>query len=389
MARPFKQKSVKKHQPVKFKGEVRDLASDGRGVVRHDDGRTYFVPGVWQGEKGEFRSVSGKGNIGEAVLVALEETSSERIEPICEHLLQGCGGCPWMFVNYKAQLDAKFKRVIQAMTRLGLEEKVRPVIGSDKSLGYRNRAQFKTDGEVIGYMAARTNALVPIESCAVLTQKNNDTLQSLRALLPNPAWRPKSRQKWISLDVDETVCAEEVSINQRLPFQQGNSAQNNRMRQWLAEKLSSVVDKSAVMELFCGAGNFTEVISEAGFEKTYAAEISESAIQELDEKNLSGVKPCVVDLFDEQAFAEFIYKARESTTLVLDPPRDGLKVREGLFTKKSKLQNVFYISCDLATFARDTADFQKAGFTVEEIQPIDLFPQTPHVELMGFFHKNG
>jgi 23S rRNA (uracil1939-C5)-methyltransferase len=75
-------------------------------------------------------------------------------------------------------------------------------------------------------------------------------------------------------------------------------------------------------------------------------------------------------------------QARDASILVLDPPRDGFKLAGLLLTKKHRFRDVFYISCDPATFARDIEAFIRAGFRPVEIQPLDLFPHTPHVELL-------
>jgi 23S rRNA (uracil1939-C5)-methyltransferase len=72
---------------------------------------------------------------------------------------------------------------------------------------------------------------------------------------------------------------------------------------------------------------------------------------------------------------------------LLDPPRDGLKVREPLLANWKELTWVFYISCNPATWARDVKDFTEKGFTLLEVTPIDLFPQTPHLEIMSVLHR--
>jgi 23S rRNA (uracil1939-C5)-methyltransferase len=72
---------------------------------------------------------------------------------------------------------------------------------------------------------------------------------------------------------------------------------------------------------------------------------------------------------------------------VLDPPRDGLKSLVQLKAKKSELNTILYISCDLATFSRDAAQLQANGYDLSCVQPLDLFPQTPHVEILARFTR--
>ena len=373
-----------------FSGEVRDLASDGRGVVIHPSGKTVFVSGVWPGEKGTFQITGTKGRIAFGKINELEVSSSHRQPSPCAY--QGtennqCGGCPWMFMEYEAQLEAKQKRVSHGFSRLGLEEKVLPIAPSVSEFGYRNRAQLKTDGQHLGFVANQSNRIVAVDKCLVLNERNNTTLQELNDMLPNPQWRPAKKSQWTTLDIDDTVDANSASVNQRLPFMQGNPQQNQFMRGWLKQHLSGLSQENKVIELFCGSGNFTEVIAQRGFSEIVAVEAVEAAVKTLDEKTLPNVNVALINLYQETLFEKWIAKHREASILVLDPPREGLKVHKGLFHKKSKLEHIFYISCDLATLLRDTKLFLENGFHAVEVQPLDQFPQTPHIETCVYFKR--
>src|SRR5690606_21615756 len=170
-------------------------------------------------------------------------------------------------------------------------------------------------------------------------------------------WKPAPRQEWTTLDIDESVSAENVSVNKRLPFQQANRVQNEAMRRWLAAHLELLPREAAVLELFAGSGNFTEIIADTGFSSVTAVEVVSEAIAALAQKNLPGVNPITCDLFDERSFTDLMHRHRDVEILVLDPPRDGLKRRSGLFERKSRLKEILYISCDLATLCRDLRDF--------------------------------
>ncbi|HBQ39837.1 MAG TPA: class I SAM-dependent RNA methyltransferase, partial [Halieaceae bacterium] len=141
-----------------------------------------------------------------------------------------------------------------------------------QAFAYRNRAQFKTDGRQLGFVAAGSNRLAPITDCPVLTAPNRATLHALIEALPVPAWKPSRKHTWTTLDVDEDVTATEVVPNQRRPFRQGNDAQNNFMREWLAHRLQTLDPSRTVTELFAGSGNFTEVIAARGFQQIFAVE---------------------------------------------------------------------------------------------------------------------
>lgn len=375
-----------------FTGSVKDLASDGRGVVIHPSGRTFFVPGVWRDEQGTFKVTGLKGRIGFAEPLSIDNSSrsSARVTAPCQHhgfSHAHCGGCPWQSIAYPEQLAAKQQRAQQNLQRLGCADKLLPILASPNEWAYRNRAQFKTDGTRMGYVAAQSNQLVAIEHCPILSEHNQETLEQLQAHLPNDDWRPARKQKWTTLDIDEDTPADAVSVNTRRPFRQANTAQNDVIRHWLQHKLAAIAPQKTVLELFCGSGNLTEVIVASGAKKIIAVEGVDTALTQLRDKKLTGVTGVACDLFSDKSAEKLLPYVKTAEILVLDPPRDGLKVTAPLFIKKSAVQSVFYISCDLATFCRDMALFQQQGFKVKEIQPLDMFPHTPHIELMAALEK--
>ena len=373
----------------KFQGRVKDIASDGRAVVQHENGRVVFVQGAWRDELIEARISQIKGRVAFATVVKVIEASGERVEPSCHFHGVGenaCGGCPWMFVDYQAQLAAKQRRVEQEFSRLGAHEQVRVIQPSTKQLGYRNRAQLKTDGERLGFVANQSNTLVDIDTCPILSAHNAENLRALRAKLPSNQWRPKRRDNWISLDIDDQTLLGDASVNARLPFRQANDAQNAFMREWLGSKLRQTCEGSSALELFCGSGNLTDVIAPY-VSSLIAVEGVEAAITQLQEKQLPNVEALTANLYDEKSLNSVLKRAKKAKTLVLDPPREGLKVLGELFKINRQLNDVFYISCDLATLMRDTRKFIEQGFIVKDAQPVDMFPQTPHIEMLVWLSR--
>ncbi len=373
-----------------FSGSVRGLTSAGLGVVQHPSGRVVFIEGVWLGEAGSFRVTEKRGRIGFASIETLEQTSDARVTPKCTYHGIGsksCGGCAWQFVSYPAQLEAKQKRIDEAMHRVDPRIASKSILASAKEFGYRNRAQLKTDGTRLGYVATKSHNLVDVDVCPILTDHNQALLTELRSELPNTAWKPARKHNWTTLNIDKTITVKESVVNSRLPFLQGNDDQNTTMKAWLLSHLQQLDTNSKVLELFSGSGNFTEVIADCGFSAIHAVEGDEFAVNNLTKRGLANVTTQVCDLFSDDSLRRLLKMHADTEVLVLDPPRAGLKSREGLFTKKSKLRHILYVSCDLATFTRDLATFLENGFKVVELQPLDLFPQTPHLELMCYLRK--
>jgi 23S rRNA (uracil1939-C5)-methyltransferase len=137
------------------------------------------------------------------------------------------------------------------------------------------------------------------------------------------------------------------------------------------------------VEAFCGSGNFTESLSRAGFSNILAAEVRGSAIEELTAKKLPGVRILEIDMNENRVWKQLAREQVNAKVLLVDPPREGIEKRRGMFTDLPKLEVLLYISCEPATWARDVKDFQQNGWKVQHLTPIDLFPHTPHVELLS------
>lgn len=375
-----------------IEGEVRDVINNGAGVIAAEGGLTVFVWGVWLGETVRVKITSLKKRIAEGQLQEVLLASPARREVRCQYAKADgkeskssgskaqCGGCLWQHVEYSAQIEQKQRWVQQAFG--ALTDKILPCRPGASEWEYRNRAEFKSDGKKLGYVARQSHELVDVDLCPVLNRENQTHLTSLREMLPNNAWQKrqiKGKASYTLLAVDDELEGD-VTVNQRRPFKQANTEQNLFMRAWLSERLAKLPTAYHVAELFCGSGNFTEVISQRPFARISATEGDKNSLAFLAAKKLPNVVTQVVNAFDEQAFGDYIKGISPFDVLVLDPPRDGLKVIAPVLERPS-LKHIFYISCDLATCRRDVERFCEAGFQIDEVQPLDQFPQTPHLEL--------
>lgn len=374
-----------------FTAKVRGLSSEGYGVAEHPDGRVFFVPATWPGDEIEAEIATVEKRYGYGRLRKLISPSPERAPSVpCAHQGVGegrCGGCPWMIGTYESQLGHKQTRLEHALGRAKLlnDGVLRAAWGS-QPLGYRNRAQFKSDGTHLGFVREGTRELVDIDDCVVLNEPMRGLLRDVRAQLPNAAWKPADGHDWTFLDVDDAIAdAATITINRRRPFRQGNSAQNERMKQWVSERAQTA--GGAYLELFAGSGNFTEALSSLG--RTYAVEVDRDAVDGLRARELPNVQAEAYDLFKPASLRILGRDLRDQVkTLVLDPPRAGMKGVERLAADLGgALRTVLYVSCDGPTFVRDAAALVKSGWRLTEVQPIDLFPQTPHLETLSVFTK--
>ncbi|MFV0478495.1 MAG: class I SAM-dependent RNA methyltransferase [Parahaliea sp.] len=373
---------------VVFCATVRDLTSSGHAVLEHASGQVVFVPGVWLGEVVTVRVIEVKSRFARAELLKIDSPSPERRTAFCKlhgHGRVQCGGCPWQFVSYSAQCAAKQHRLENELGRLGISpDQILPLLPSPNELAYRNRAQLRSDGQRLGFLSAGGRELVDVPQCPILHPAAAAELAELRTCLPRRQWRPRRRGRWVTIDIDAKLGRSE---GRRLPFRQANDEQNQCMQQWLKQRLDTLPREIQVLELFAGSGNFTQVLSQAGFTRIIAVEAVEEATHALAAMALPGVHVLTHNLYLSDAYSQLLRKYPDTQVLVMDPPRDGLQMARALFDTRNRLSDVLYISCDLATFCRDSRVILDSGFDVLNIQPLDLFPQTPHVELLAHFQR--
>ncbi len=294
-----------------------------------------------------------------------------------------------MLADYHSQLHFKRKRLVHALEkrRVSSSVTVPNVMPSPKVLGYRNRVQLKTDGSRLGYVSEGSSVFAPVDDCVIMNETLRGLFHDLRSTLPRDDWSPTGGHRWSFLDLDDESTLEKIVLNKRRPFRQGNSEQNDVMRRWIREKFSALPAHFPVIDLFCGSGNFTEVLSELGFTNILAVEVQGTALEALTQARFPGVRILPLDMTKKGVWATIARSQPHAKALLLDPPREGLEKRRGLFKYLDNLEVIYYISCEIDTFSRDAADFLKHGWQLQEVTPIDLFPHTPHVEVLSVFTR--
>lgn len=361
------------------------------GVIDHPDGRIFFVRGTWPGDEGEFEVSENAEKYSEARLLQLLKPSQERVDVPCPHrgVKAGeCGGCPWMLARYDSQLYYKVKRLEHALEKrsIKLESGVlKEIIASPATLNYRNRIQLKTDGKNLGFVSEGTSTFAPVDDCFILNTKLHNLFHDLKKSLPRDDFNPTDHHKWCFVDLDDEMNLSDVLVNKRRPFRQGNSEQNITMQNWVENKFNPLPRHYPVIDLFCGSGNFTEVLSKMGFTNILAVEVQGSALECLKKKNLPGVRILELDINQKGAWGLIAKAQPHAKAILIDPPREGIIKRRGLYKYLDNLKHIFYISCELDTFSRDVADFLKNKWVLEEVTPLDLFPHTPHIEMLSSF----
>ena len=393
-----------------------DLAHGGESVARVD-GKTVFVAGVMPGEQATVRIVKDKGSWARAELVEITVPSVDRIEPQCQHF-GVCGGCQWQFSPVETQTTWKRGVVQSQLAHLaGLAEVVvRETETPGPAFGYRNRMDFKiSDGRPALYQgASRTE--VPIEQCHLLVPSladlyqrlgNVDGLNSLtiRAgvntdqLLAIVTGRlPASAEAWDvpiarvrrgtpSVEVGQMHIYEEVA-GHRYRITANGFFQNNT---WGAEALVRLVGEAlepdrddVLLDAYAGGGLFSVALG-GSVSQLIAVETSPLGLRDL-EHNLEEADGPAADIV-AIPFEESVGEYDDWTIAVCDPPRTGLGAAGVDALIDARPRRVAYVSCDPASFARDARMIVEQGYSLEWVTPVDMFPQTYHVEMVARFDR--
>ena len=410
--------------------------SPGGEAVGRADGLVCFVRYGLPGEMVEAAITQRRRTWARGAAVEIMRASPVRVAPPCPHF-GVCGGCEWQHVAYEAQVSFKTDIVRRQLTQIGKlpNPQVRPCIPCPQAYGYRNHTQVAVAADgAIGYREAGSQRVTPVRACPILDpsveQLLRDLIQArvdpptgLREIHLRAGVTTGERMMVFEMDddrieeaarhlaglsappgasvvvsgsrEDSRVIAGNPRLHERIgnfryaysatSFFQVNTVMAGRL---VAETMEALALSGGenVLELYCGAGLFTAPISErAGY--VLGIESSQRAVNDaLD--NLQGRANVNVIAADVRAgLLDPQVRQRSWQRVVLDPPRAGVDAGALSRIAATGAERLVYVSCDPATLARDAGRLRSYGYTLRYAQPLDLFPQTHHVETVAVFDR--
>jgi 23S rRNA (uracil1939-C5)-methyltransferase len=185
------------------------------------------------------------------------------------------------------------------------------------------------------------------------------------------------RQLYGKSILKEELLGKEFEIGFR-SFFQVNTLQAERLFSKAIE-FAGFTGKERVIDAYCGIGSIALSLADK-VSKVFGVEIIKSAIEDARRNTrLNGVKNA---LFEAGNVDKVLYKWKNYNfdLLIVDPPRKGLSNIFLRTVKEMKIPKLIYISCNPATLYRDLEILQKSNYEIKKIAPVDMFPQTSHVE---------
>ncbi|MBN1483342.1 MAG: class I SAM-dependent RNA methyltransferase [Chloroflexia bacterium] len=406
---------------------IRRIAQGGAGVG-HYQGRVVFVGGALPGEIVSVQLYQKRKSYASGHVVAIEEASSERVEPACP-LFGLCGGCQWQYIAYPAQLVFKQAIVREQCRRLGRIEDapVQPTLGLGNPWAYRSAARLHVSpGGQLGYYAWRSHDVVPLERCPLLVEPLNELLLPLQEALSTrpPNERPNQvslRYSWferrcllllhggaasaaarLAADLGASVAELAGQWGRRLHVQAGrgflleelgglslqvsptsffqiNVPQTQQILQLLASMLEPQPGER-LLDAYAGVGALSLPLAAAGgLAGVTAIESHRAAVADLRE-NARQLQATPITAHQGTVEAVLPTLRQRFDLVLLDPPRRGCPeaVLEAIARRGPR--RIAYVSCHPGTLARDLRYLRRFGYRLVRLQPVDLFPQTFHIE---------
>jgi 23S rRNA (uracil1939-C5)-methyltransferase len=406
--------------------------SYGPHALAHLDGQVVFVRGAAPGETVRLNIEETHSTYAYARVEEIVTPSPYRRNPPCPYLPR-CGGCPWQHLRYEAQLEAKQVNLRDHLQRIAKipDLPLGAPIPSPVEFGYRSRLSLRVEAKEVGFYAAASHELVPIERCLLGNATLNDALPAIQELTrqlrsnvrrielaadarepqvaaameiegPFEAQDERIARTWLQAHPIvrgivlrgkrwirsygapqvslEPVCGLSLRVRAGV-FSQVNPQMNTVLVTQVRELLSPN-RAERIVDAYAGAGNFTCTLA-SDCKEVLAIEVDPAAGEDLQHnvQRLGYANVQVLRDTTDRALRRLVERDETIHGLVLDPPRSG--AREAIsWILRLKPQRIVYVSCNSATLARDLALLGR-HYRLEQATLLDLFPQTYHFEVVA------
>ncbi len=426
--------------------EVTSLAQGGRGIARRN-GYVVFVSGALPGDIVRARVGKAKKNHAEASATELIRPSAERIADRCTHGGEPCPGAPWQGLPYERQLAEKAAATEDALRRIGRLEafELEPIEPAVETWRYRNKLEYSfgelDDQLTLGFhRRGRWDEVVDVEDCQLASDANNQARNRIREWAGEqgiPPYDPRTHEgvlrnlvvregrrtgqvqtrlvttpaQFERPPVDlhtvvegasggtdgptgvlgqEYLTEELAGIRLRISsaaFFQTNTEMAERLYA-IAAEFAGLSGTERVLDLYCGIGSVAlSLAPHAG--EVWGVELVPDAIADAEANaRAAGIENARFRSADARVgIRPVLEEAGKPDVVVIDPPRAGLSSKIVRRVIECDAPRIVYISCNPTTLAPNLAQLAEAGYTLRRVRPVDMFPQTPHVECVALMER--
>jgi 23S rRNA (uracil1939-C5)-methyltransferase len=426
--------------------EIDSLAYGGKGIARRN-GYVVFVAGALPGDRVRAEVTRAKRGYAEARTVEIVEPSADRVPERCDHGGEPCPGAPWQALPYEEQLRHKQQQVDDALSRLGglSGYELEPIEPAAEQWRYRNKLEYsfgeRDDDLVLGYHArGRWDEVVDAKDCLLASEENNRARNEVRAwaraqglpaydrrtgtgtlrnLVVREGRRTGELQTRLVTSPDEIprppvdlhtivegtgsgtdgptgalgrehlieeLCGLRFRISHSAFFQT-NTEMAERLYA-IATEMAALDGRERLYDLFCGIGTLgLAMAGRAG--EVWGIELVPEAVADAEENaRINGIGNARLRVGDaRKAILPLLEEAGRPDVVVVDPPRAGLSKKVVRRLIECEAKRIVYVSCNPTTLAPNAAQLTEAGYRLRRVRPVDMFPQTPHIECVALLER--
>lgn len=370
------------------------IAHGGFVVARHEE-KVLFVRKALPDELVRVRILKkapgGRAWIAEAIGVI--EPSQFRIEPKCIYFKESdCGGCDFQHAQIDYQTELKINVLTEQMQRLA-NLSVAPIIKvhqlEPKDFQWRTKIRLAPNqAGRLGYRKFRSHEIVPITNCQIATPEINDLLSEFKdqkfseeQMLIAREGRATAVSANSSLKVTTNILGFDFT-HMYTGFWQSHISAAEALSRLVLLKAKTV---QSTLDLYAGVGIFGRLLLENQKTQKLVSVELDTAASQCAKENLKGFANVNVQ---SQRAEDYLKETHEEFDLViLDPPRKGLGIVATEHLVKAAKEQIIYLSCDPASLARDTKELTESGWHLSQLDLIDAFPQTHHLETLAVFSR--
>ena len=426
--------------------EIDSLAQGGRGVAR-SNGYVVFVSGALPGDRVRARLQKAKRAYAEASAVEVLRPSSERIADRCLHDSEPCPGAPWQGLAYERQLAHKQAQVTEALERLGglTGFELDPIETAVEQWRYRNKLEYSF-GERGGELAlgfhrrGSWHEVVDVDDCLLASNRNNRARNEVRdwarreglsaydrragaGVLRNLVVREGRRTGQVQTRLvtsaaeiprppvdlhtviegpgsgtdgptgalgaeylEENLCGLALRVSSTA-FLQTNTEMAERLYA-IAAETAGLDGTRRVFDFYCGIGTIgLSIAARAG--EVWGLESVADAVADAEynarRNSIDNARFICADA--RLGIRPLLEQAGNPDVVIVDPPRAGLSKKIVRRLLECEARRIVYVSCNPTTLAPNAAQLCEAGYTLRRVKPVDMFPQTPHVECVALLER--
>jgi len=388
--------------PERVTVQLDDIAFEG-GALAHDGPRIVFAEYGIPGETVSVELLRSRAGVAMGRVVAVLKSSPDRVDAPCPYF-GACGGCQWQHITYPRQLTFKEHIVREQLRRIGrfINPPVSPAVAAENPWGYRNHLRFtaKRRGEV-GFVQRGSHRFLRVDHCLIADDHVNDALPGLQGKcggMHQLTFRVGVNTDEVLVHPDLKAIEPSIESGQRFyheeilgrrfrisgaSFFQTNTAQTERLVGLVRDCLD-LGENETLVDAYAGVGTFAVILAPlvhrvVAIEESAAA-VDDAMVNIAGMPNIQYYKGKVEELLPQIS--------EPADVLILDPPRQGCDAKALEAVIQMAPNRIAYVSCDPSTLARDLRILVDGGFELREVTPVDMFPQTHHIECVATLRRS-